>query len=127
MRQQAIPTCQQTVQGDDIVKGSTGFKNMVLSFADSYTSVEFLVNMCAERNLCIGSTWFKKKLIHEHTLVSGRKINVVRCNVLRAADTGMSGNFLVEDKVKIRGRGGLRLKELCIVLQIFVYILIYWY
>ena len=78
---------------------------------------EKLVDLCIERELVIGNTWFKKRDIHKYTWESGvdgqralmdyvlvdrqMKERLVDVNVLRGAARGMSDHFLVEGKVKL--------------------------
>ncbi|XP_071512677.1 uncharacterized protein [Panulirus ornatus] len=78
---------------------------------------EELVDLCAEKGLMIGNTWFKKRDIHKYTYVSRRdgqralldyvlidrraKERLLDVNVLRGATGGMSDHYLVEAKVKI--------------------------
>ncbi|XP_071547063.1 craniofacial development protein 2-like [Panulirus ornatus] len=80
---------------------------------------EELVDLCAEKGLVIGNTWFKKRDIHKYTYVSRRdgqrvlldymlidrrtKERLLDVNVLRGATGGMSDHYLVEAKVKICG------------------------
>ncbi|XP_071539225.1 craniofacial development protein 2-like [Panulirus ornatus] len=78
---------------------------------------EELVDLCAEKGLMIGNTWFKKQDIHKYTYVSRRdgqralldymlidrraKERLLDVNVLRGATGGMSDHYLVEAMVKI--------------------------
>ncbi|XP_071512709.1 craniofacial development protein 2-like [Panulirus ornatus] len=78
---------------------------------------EEFVDLCAEKGLVIGNTWFKKRDIHKYTYVSRRdgqralldyvlidrraKVRLLDVNVLRGATGGMSDHYLVEAKVKI--------------------------
>ena len=80
---------------------------------------ERLVEVCTERRMIIGNTWFQKKLIHKYTregengqerslidyvLVDERSKRLLEdINVYRGAAGGMSDHYLVEAKVKMRG------------------------
>ena len=80
---------------------------------------ERLVEVCAERKMIIGNTWFQKKLIHKYTREgeNGQEKSLIdyvlvdeRCkrfledvNVYRGAARGMSDHYLVEAKVKMEG------------------------
>ena len=78
-----------------------------------------LVEMCAERRMIIGNTWFQKRLFQKYTregedgqerslidyvLVDERsKRSFEDVNVFRGAAGGMSDHYLVEAKVRMRG------------------------
>ena len=80
---------------------------------------ERLVEVCAERRMIVGNTWFQKKLIQKYTregeagqerslidyvLVDERnKRSLEDVNVYRGAAGGMSDHYLVEAKVKLGG------------------------
>ena len=81
-----------------------------------------LVELCMERELLIGNTCFKKRMIHKYTwerVGNGRLIDralmdyfivskhmrgrLTDVNVLRGVAGGMSDHFLVEGRMKVRG------------------------
>ena len=80
---------------------------------------ERLLEVCTERRLIIGNTWFQKKLVHKFTregengqerslidyvLVDEKSKRFLEdVNVYRGAAGGMSDHYLVEAKVKMRG------------------------
>ena len=80
---------------------------------------ERLVEMCTERRMIIGNTWFKKRMIHKYTregengqerslidyvLVDEKSKSLLEdVNVYRGAAGGMSDHYLVEAKVKLKG------------------------
>ena len=80
---------------------------------------ERLVEMCTERRMIIGNTWFKKRMIHKYTregengqerslidyvLVDEKSKSLLEdVNVYRGAAGGMSDHYLVEAKVKMKG------------------------
>jgi len=80
---------------------------------------ECLVEMCAERGLICGNTWFQKKMIHKYTwerehgderslidyVLTERKFKnrLVDVSVCRGAAGGMSDHYLVEAKVRMEG------------------------
>ena len=87
---------------------------------------ERLVEVCVERRLIIGNTWFQRKLIQKYTRegVDGQERSLIDyvliyekskrfledVNVYRGAAGGMSDHYLVEAKVRMRrcfmrGRG----------------------
>ena len=104
--------------GDREIDGVTG-KFGVQGINDNS---EKLIEVCSERNLIIGNTCFKKRMIHKYTwervahgrvvdralmdfmIVSrrlrGRLLNV---NVMRGAAGGMSDHYLVEGKMRVNG------------------------
>jgi len=78
---------------------------------------ECLVEMCAERGLICGNTWFQKKMIHKYTwnrecgderilidyVLTERKFKnrLVDVSVCKGAAGGMSDHYLVEVKVRM--------------------------
>ena len=80
---------------------------------------ERLVEVCMERRMIIGNTWFQKKLIQKYTregengqerslidyvLVDEKSKRFLEdVNVYRGAAGGMSDHYLVEGKVRMRG------------------------
>ena len=80
---------------------------------------EKLVEMCAERDLIVGNTWFQKKMIHKYTWVRDNgeerslidyvlvdkqmKKRLLDVTVYRGAAGGMSDHYLVEAKVVVKG------------------------
>ena len=80
---------------------------------------ERLVEMCSERRLIVGNTWFQKRMIHKYTwerengmekslidyvLVEERsKSSLKDVTVYRGAAGGMSDHYLVEAKVGLKG------------------------
>ena len=92
-----------------------------------------LVEMCIARELIIGNTWFKKRLIHKFTWVSGVngeralldyvcleqkvKNRLIDVNVLRGAAMGISDHFLVEAKLKV-GKCLKRYRRECVNVEI---------
>ena len=80
---------------------------------------ERLVEVCSERRLSIGNTWFQKRLIQKYTregengqerslidfvLVDEKSKNLLEdVNVYRGAAGGMSDHYLVEAKVRMKG------------------------
>ena len=80
---------------------------------------ECLVEMCVERGLIVGNTWFDKKLIHKYTwerengderslidyvlIESKYKSCLKDVSVRRGAAGGMSDHYLVEAKVRVNG------------------------
>ena len=89
---------------------------------------EILVEVCSERRLSIGNTWFQKytrggenwqeRSLTDYVLVDGKSKNLLEdVNVYRGAAGGMSDHYLVEAKVRMKGFGRekerkLLLKEL---------------
>ena len=85
---------------------------------------ERLVEVCTERRLIVGNTWFQKKLIAKYTregengqerslidyvIVDEKSKKLLEdVNVYRGAAKGMSDHYLVEAKVRMRGfcKGG---------------------
>ena len=86
-------------------------------------SGECLLEMCVERELVIGNTWFSKKDIHKYTWVrvaNGRIIEralmdyvlvhksvserMLDVNVLRGESGGISDHYLVEGRLRVGGR-----------------------
>ncbi|MEL7523216.1 MAG: endonuclease/exonuclease/phosphatase family protein, partial [Cyanobacteria bacterium J06553_1] len=80
---------------------------------------ECLVEMCAERDMIVGNTWFQKKLIYKYTwerehgderslidyiLIERKfKSRLKDVSVHRGAAAGLSNHYLVEAKVRIEG------------------------
>ena len=80
---------------------------------------ERLVEVCSERRLSIGNTWFQRKLIQKYTrkgengqersvidyvLVDEKSKNLLEnVNVYRSAAGGMSDRYLMEAKVRMKG------------------------
>ena len=80
---------------------------------------ERLVEVCSERRLSIGNTWFQKRLIQKYTregengqerslidyvLVDEKSKKLLEdVNVYRGAAGGMSDHYLVEAKVRMKG------------------------
>ena len=78
---------------------------------------EWLVELCAERELVIGNTWFKKKLCHKYTWERGDqkslldyvligKMYVKRLldvHVKRGVAGGISDHYLVRADVRVKG------------------------
>ena len=78
-----------------------------------------LVEVCAERRMIVGNTWFQKKLCQKYTregeggqerslidyvLVDERNRRLLEdVNVFRGAAGGMSDHYLVEAKVRMKG------------------------
>ena len=84
-----------------------------------------LIEMCIERRLIVGNTWFEKKLINKYTWARGgderslidyvlvqnkRKKELVDVTVRRGITAGISDHYLVEAKVRLKGcwRNGSR-------------------
>ena len=80
---------------------------------------EKLLEVCSERRLSTGNTWFQKRLIQKYTregengqerslidyvLVDEKSKNLLEgVNVYRGAAGGMSDHYLVEAKVRMKG------------------------
>ena len=80
---------------------------------------ECLVEMCVERGLIVGNTWFQKKMIHKYTwerdngderslidyvLIESKYKNRLKdVSVFRGAAGGMSDHYLVEAKMRVEG------------------------
>lgn len=80
---------------------------------------ESLIELCEERRMVVGNTWFKKSENHKYTwrseITGGRALLDYVCvqgrdrgrlldvNVLRGAGRGMSDHYLVEAKVRVGG------------------------
>ena len=83
---------------------------------------ERLLEMCAEQELVVGNSWFKKNYVHKYTwlrLVEGRVVDKALMNyvllprrmlrrlldvkVWRGEGGGMSDHFLVEARLKLVG------------------------
>ena len=95
---------------------------------------EHLVEMCAEKRMIIGNTWFQKRLFQKYTrevedglerslidyvlLDERSKGSLEDVNVSRGAAGGMSDHYLVE--AKLRMRGGFRRDRVEVVNQKFV-------
>ena len=89
---------------------------------------ERLVEMCTERRMIVGNTWFEKRLIHKYTregengqerslidyvLVDERSKSLLKdVSVRRGAASGMSDHYLVEARIKMIGSFRRERKEL---------------
>ena len=104
--------------GDREIDGVTG-KFGVQGINDNG---EKLIEVCSERNLIIGNTCFKKRMIHKYTwerVAHGRVVDralmdfvivsrrlrgrLLDVNVMRGAAGGMSDHYLVEEKMRVNG------------------------
>ena len=77
------------------------------------------MEVCSERRLSIGNTWFQKRLIQNYTregengqerslidyvLVDGKSKNLLEdVNVYKCTAGGMNDHYLVEGKVRMKG------------------------
>ena len=81
-----------------------------------------LIEMCSDKRLVIGNTWFKKRKLHKYTWVSGvngdkalldyvcvqksMRGRLIDVNVLRGAGLGLSDHFLMEAKLRVKAGWG---------------------
>ena len=84
-------------------------------------SGERMVELCTERELCIGNSYFKKKVIHKYTWIRnahGRIVNravmdyvmvlrrvlkdLLDVRVLRGVGSGISDHFFVEGRMRVK-------------------------
>ena len=105
--------------GDEEIDGVVG-KNGVPGVNESG---ERMIEMCIERELVVGNTFFEKKDIHKYTwvrIVEGRVVDkalmdyvlvsrkvlhrLLDVRVLRGVGSGMSDHFLVEGRLRVGGR-----------------------
>ena len=118
--------------GNEVIEGIVGRHEV----PGRNASVERLLEMCAEQELVVGNSWFKKNDVFKHTwmrMAEGRVVDkplldyvllsrrmlgrLLDVKVWRGEGRGMSDNFLVEARMKLVGRwgvlGGWRVSEMC--------------